>query len=137
MIKQFDDTDRALRNVFLMIMFLLVALVASIDHDNHILRSERISGRSWTTPDISGNDAIASKTVWSVSQKLYDFDFSYNIPVPLSSRDQISDYNRKQAQDFILNRMTGYTIRPVFRELYLHLPCNKDDIPVLSQVNLS
>lgn len=130
MINQNDDTGQALRRLLLMFSFLLLALVASTGRGND---QPGFAGKSWTTTDISCHEAIAGITVsYVAAQKSYETDFHNNIFVPLSYRNQISDYNRKLSRDFFLNRITGFSVKPACREIYLNLPYNKDDIPVLS-----
>lgn len=130
MIKQIDD-EQASGRLLLLALILLLVLVASTHRHDQDLRSPEASGRTLANQD--NHDAIAACTVRYVAVlKHYDTDSRNNILIPISKRNQLSDYNRKLALYFILNRIDGFSRRPACREIYLNLPCNKDDIPFLS-----
>ncbi|HLP71416.1 MAG TPA: hypothetical protein VK155_00850 [Bacteroidales bacterium] len=130
MVKQKDDTELALRSLFFLLLFLLLALVASTDHGNFHPASAKSTVLSHVNSDISGHDAIPGTMVSCVAaQKYFVTDLKNRGLFSFSVRHKVSDYNRKLARDLIYNHIIAFSIKPFFGDLYLNLPHNRNNIP--------
>ena len=137
MVNYKEDTDQNLGTIIFIILFFLFVIAFSNNRASHTSSSAKCS---LYFEEVFGDFSSHSNAILYKSVKLPDLQEYCECALhitslnPFSIQNKISDYNRRIAQNFILNKKTKLSTGPVLLlKLYYHLPSNKDDnLPVLS-----
>jgi hypothetical protein len=131
------DKNQNFGSIVYIILFFLFTLLSSNNLQNNYRSSTRWFSHSESCfKDFSGNSAGILSNVVSLRDLYKILAVSLADPdlYPFSVQNQLSTFNSRIAQDFILAEKTRLSIIPILNQrLFIHLPTSEDDpLPDLS-----